>query len=296
MGFIASLLGVAPQQASIQSPVTANQATGQYNQANSAVQQQQDFTHAVMGQNGLNNQANVYNQLSGIASGTGANPAQAMLSQSTGQNVAQTQALMAGQRGASQNAGLIARQAAQQGANLQQQAVGQGASLQAQQSLNALGQMGSLANTQVGQQQQALGQLQASTQGLYGQTLGGIANQNNANVASQSSVNQSNASMFGGLANMVGGIGQGLLAAPIPKAHGGMIEAPSNHVLDYFSAGGQPAGVVPGMANVQGDSRKNDVVPAMLSPGEIVVPRSAAVDPNKAAAFAKAVAMRKGLR
>jgi hypothetical protein len=296
MGFIASLLGVAPQQASIQSPVTANQATGQYNQANSAVQQQQGFTNAVLGQNGLGNQSNVYNQLSGVANGTGPNPAQAMLNQSTGQNVAQTQALMAGQRGASQNAGLIARQAAQQGANLQQQAVGQGASLQAQQSLNALGQMGSLANTQVGQQQQALGQLQAGTQGLYGQTLGGIANQNNANVASQSSVNQSNASMFGGLANMVGGIGQGLLAAPIPKAHGGMIEAPSNHVLDYFSAGGQPAGVVPGMANVQGDSRKNDVVPAMLSPGEIVVPRSAAVDPNKAAAFAKAVAMRKGLR
>jgi hypothetical protein len=37
-------------------------------------------------------------------------------------------------------------------------------------------------------------------------------------------------------------------------------------------------GLVPGKAKVRGDSQKNDVVPAMLSPGEIVVPRSAAQD------------------
>lgn len=34
-------------------------------------------------------------------------------------------------------------------------------------------------------------------------------------------------------------------------------------------------GVVPGEANVAGDSYANDVIPAQLSPGEIVVPRSA---------------------
>ena len=34
-------------------------------------------------------------------------------------------------------------------------------------------------------------------------------------------------------------------------------------------------GVVPGMASVAGDSLKNDKVPAMLSPGELVIPRSA---------------------
>jgi hypothetical protein len=49
---------------------------------------------------------------------------------------------------------------------------------------------------------------------------------------------------------------------------------------------------VPGTAKVDGDSEKNDTVPALLSPGEIVVPRSAAKDPEKAAAFAKSVAMR----
>jgi hypothetical protein len=37
-------------------------------------------------------------------------------------------------------------------------------------------------------------------------------------------------------------------------------------------------GLVPGKAKVEGDSLKNDTVPAMLSPGEIVVPRTAAND------------------
>jgi hypothetical protein len=49
---------------------------------------------------------------------------------------------------------------------------------------------------------------------------------------------------------------------------------------------------VPGQPVVNGDSPKNDKVPAMLSPGEIVIPRSASIDPEKAAAFARAVAMR----
>lgn len=44
-------------------------------------------------------------------------------------------------------------------------------------------------------------------------------------------------------------------------------------------------GQVPGKAKVQGDSPKNDVVNAKLSPGEIVIPRSIAHDPKKAAKF-----------
>ncbi len=42
---------------------------------------------------------------------------------------------------------------------------------------------------------------------------------------------------------------------------------------------------VPGKAKVAGDSPKNDTVPAMLSPGEIVIPRSKAKDADKAKAF-----------
>ena len=42
-------------------------------------------------------------------------------------------------------------------------------------------------------------------------------------------------------------------------------------------------GMVPGQAPVPGDSAQNDVVPAALSPGEIVMPRSVTQDPNKQA-------------
>jgi hypothetical protein len=45
-------------------------------------------------------------------------------------------------------------------------------------------------------------------------------------------------------------------------------------------------GVVPGQASVPGDSTQNDVVDAKLSPGEVVVPRSAAQSPDTAAQFA----------
>jgi hypothetical protein len=77
------------------------------------------------------------NQLGQEASGQGPNPAQAALAQQTGQNVAQQASLAAGQRGASGNVGLMARQNAQTGAATQQSATGQAATLQAQQQLSA---------------------------------------------------------------------------------------------------------------------------------------------------------------
>lgn len=108
-------------------------------------------------QNVLAAQQGTAGQLQGIANGTGPNPAQAALNQATGQNIANQAALMAGQRGAGSNVGLMARQAAQQGAGIQQQAVGQGATMQAQQEMNALGQLTA--------QQQAMG---ATNQGIAG--------------------------------------------------------------------------------------------------------------------------------
>jgi hypothetical protein len=51
--------------------------------------------------------------------------------------------------------------------------------------------------------------------------------------------------------------------------------------LAMASTGGQ----VDGRAKAQGDSIKNDTVPALLSPGEIVIPRSAATDAQAAHAF-----------
>jgi hypothetical protein len=53
-------------------------------------------------------------------------------------------------------------------------------------------------------------------------------------------------------------------------------------------------GGVPGTAPVPGDSRRNDVVPAALSPGEIVIPRSHAGSPEAAASFVAALQARQG--
>lgn len=240
MGSIGGLLGVSggaggsgfagPNGANITNPVEAGQTATAYQQSQDAQAQQRNLLAALQGQNGIQNQSNVYNQLQGVANGTGPNPAQAMLAQQTGQNVANQAALMAGQRGAGANAGLIARQAAQAGGNLQQQAVGQGATMQANQSLNAIGQAGQLAGQQVGQQQnqtnQNTGSQQAQQQMLYNATQG----VNQAQVSNQASINAANAGLANtnlqGQQGMIGGIMNGIGgAAGLAKAQGGMIHA-----------------------------------------------------------------------
>jgi hypothetical protein len=115
-------------------------------------------------------QGQTLGQLSDISQGRGPNPAQTMLNQATGQNVANQAALMAGQRGAGTNVGMIARQAGQQGAGIQQNAAGQAATLEAQQRLGALGQMGGQEQN-MGNTGQQIGNLGA---GIVGQTQTGI--------------------------------------------------------------------------------------------------------------------------
>jgi len=65
--------------------------------------------------------------------------------------------------------------------------------------------------------------------------------------------------------------------ADLDKANGGMINAP----IHDFRAGGQ----VPGTPEVSGDSPKNDVVSAKLSPGEIVLPRTVVQHPQEVPKF-----------
>lgn len=83
------------------------------------------------------------------------------------------------------------------------------------------------------------------------------------------------------------------------KAEGGMIELPKEEMVEEHRRlipqlegterekqekelaeiqDMRNGGKVPGQAEVPGDSPKNDTVPAMLSPGELVVPRSATSD------------------
>jgi hypothetical protein len=342
-----------------------------------AITQQQAFLNAINNQGGLNaSQAGIFgqqqalaNQFGQLASGQGPNPAQAQLAQNTGQNMQQQAAMMAGARGAQSNPGLIGREAAQVGGNIQQQAVGQAATMQAQQQLAGMqalaaqqGQMANLATAGVGQQQTALSQLGAQTQnyqqmmqqgltsqnqqqlqaqmgqadlakqgmsggqGLVGGLLGGVAagaskllfagggtvpdsptsiQQNTDNKLGKSILGQFASNMgtsFGGNGTSQGGpsavfkgansfgnaLGTGLanaftstpLSATTPTPMGASDLNPGA-MAQYASDGGE----VGGKAKIKGDSEKNDTVPAMLSPGEVVIPRSHVNDPHKTAEF-----------
>lgn len=232
MGAISGLLGTAggangsgfaaPSSVATLNPTTVDQANQSYQNALQGLGNQAQFVNALQNNAGVDNQANVYNQLQGVVNGTGPNPATAQLAQATGANTANQAALMAGQRGSSSNVGLMARQAAMQGANNQQQAIGQAATTQANQSLNALNSAGTIAGNQVNQAQQGFQGYNTAAQGLQSNVLGGIAAQNNANVGMQSNLNTANAglaeSMEKGQAGMLGGPG-----ATMSLAQGGKI-------------------------------------------------------------------------
>ena len=211
-------------------------------------------------QQGINTQVyaqqqQLANQLMQQAQGQGPNPAQAQLNQATGQNVANQAALMGSQRGASANPNLVAKQAAQQGSQIQQQAAGQSATMGAQQQLAAqqalMGQQSQMAGQNMGIQnaytQAAQAQLQQMMGGMQAQNqnqlqLGGIK----AGMAQ--SQNQQQGALAGGLLNAAGTVGAAM-----------------------FSEGGK----VPGQPEVPHNDPQNDKVKAMLSPGELVIPLDA---------------------
>lgn len=300
------------QGANLQTPLTSDQAMAAQAQAQEAIKQQQAFAQAVAAQGGLGNQTAVFqqqqalaNQLANQSAGGGPNPAQDQLAQNTAQNVAQQAALMGSQRGTSANPGLLARQAAMQGAGIQQQAAGQAATLGAQQQLasqqalmqqqNALqGVAANQVNNQA-QQQNQYGQMAQNQQGtLFNQLnaqnqvqAGEAANMNNVNSGIESTNLHERDALAQGAMNAAS-------SALTKKAHGGMIQ-PKSKVVHYLSCGGAVAnmkegGSVAGQAKISGDSLKNDTQPAMLSPGEIVIPRSITMHPNAAVLAAKFVA------
>jgi hypothetical protein len=97
----------------------------------------------------------------------------------------------------------------------------------------------------------------------------------------QTAVGQQNAGLIGGLVgaagNVAGGYASGAaLGSAIAAAEGGEIPPKSTVAPTTFLRGGP----VPGQARVAGDSPRNDTVPARLSPGEFVVPRSVAQQPG----------------
>lgn len=183
--------------------------------------------------------------LQGQAAGTGPNAALGMLQKGSEEAIKRSAGALASQRGI--NPALAQRLASQQAAEQGQQAAQAGAIMQAQQSQQALGQLGNV-----------YGQL--GGQAIQGQDVvqRALAQQNAVNAG----IEAANTEMGG---RVVGGLMQGAGAyLGLNKAHGGVIEGQAKH---------------------DGDTEANDTVPAMLSPGEIVIPRTKSVDADKAKEF-----------
>jgi hypothetical protein len=225
-------------------------------------------------QNTINQQQSLANALQQQMQGGGPNLAETQLQAGTDRAIKQAAALGGAQRGLSP--GTAARQILQQQAGINQGSANEAAQLRQQQQLQAQGQLGNVL-AQQGQlglgQVGALGNLQQAQNALnLQQSLG----TQGLNLQAQQA-NQQAANNF--LPGILGGVGQ---------AAKGIAELHDGGVAHDFRDGGQ----VPGEAEHAGDHPDNDTVPAMLSPGEVVVPRTlvkqAALDPDKVASFVSA--------
>jgi hypothetical protein len=137
----------------------------------------------------------------------------------------------------------------------------------------------------------ALGQYYAGNNSLNGNAAafsGGI----NPAIQDQSLLSSLTGDKPEGLSNSQAGAGaQGI---------GGQNVAPTGATdLGSLAEVAAHGALIPGRAKVKGDSSKNDTVPAVLSPGEIVIPRSIAQGkdaPKRAAEFVAKVLAKNGLR
>jgi hypothetical protein len=242
--------------------------------------QRQQFLDAIgRSQNGLYNDQVQQQQLASAlldqSSGRGTNLANQQLQQATDLNNQQGAGLIASQKGI--NPALAARLAAQNTAQNNQKAALDSGTLRMQQQLGAQQQLGSLYGSMAQQnlqnqnilQNAQAAQNQAINQGALGaQGINAGVSEENTKVRGQ---------LVGGLLQGGSSVGAAALASPaaaVAAAHGGEI---------------------PGTASKPGDSPENDTVPAMVSPKEIVLPRSVTLAkdaPEKAKEFVKQLKMK----
>jgi hypothetical protein len=237
----------------------------------------------------LNQQQQLAQTLQNQVNGGGPNLAATELQNATQNQNAQAAGLIGATRGMSP--ALAARQILNQQATNSQAASGQAAQTAEQQQLGAesqlgtvLGQQGNLATNQLG----TLGQLQQGQNqiGLQSQQL-----QENAQLANQNAAN----SFIPGVGQLASGVGQTINGiANMNK--GGVVDAMVSPGEMIIPPGGNydDGGIVPGQAQVDGDSPKNDTVPVKLPVGAIVAPRSVtnngspSLDPKRVADFVNA--------
>jgi hypothetical protein len=242
------------------------------------------------------NQQALAQQLLAQSQGQGPNPAQGMLQQATNQNMRSAAGIVSGAKGI--NPALAARYAGQNAAAANQQSANQSSILRAQQQLAAQGQLGGLYG-QMGQQN--LGQQQILQEALARQnaaTLQGSLGIQGINSGIASGNAGMRRQITGNILGAIGGQGANILGGGGSSSGGGFGSMAGGQEASGLEGAAVMAAsrgaLVPGHAQVDGDHPDNDTVPAMLSPGEIVIPRSHAKDAESAKAFVEHLLKRKG--
>jgi len=275
------------------------QAQELYKQQQDRLLQQQQFVNALQAQSpqAIAAQQQLLKQLQGQAMGTaGPSVAQRQLAETTAENAQRQAALMASQRGASANLGLLARNISDVGAGAQQQAARQAATLRAQEQLAAQQGLAGLTGQQLGQIGQAQQTGLAGTTAAQQNVLNAIAESNRAREAAS----KQQGGILGGLAGAVGTVLGGPLGGAIGSGIGSLFGGGSrgSNISDYTSLahGGKVQGYAEGgeveemdgdeyLRRLQDDLGKpapvgvaqnrfaqGGVVPAMVSPGERYLP------------------------
>lgn len=290
MSFLSSALGAKNTFSA--APATGN-ATFQSENLQPAINTgQTTVQNQIAGVNGIvGQQQDLASQLKAQSMGAGPNIADLQLKQATDRNNQQAAGMLASQRGL--NPALAARLIAQNQASNNQTAAGQSGLMRAQQQLASEGQLanvyGQAAGETLGTGTLANQNLTVNQNALQNQNSD-VINANNAANSVNAGVSNQNAQING---NLIGGVLQGAgsaaaaaLGAKGGKVHGGKVPAilsPGERYLNAKEAakvketGENPmkhGKVIPGKANVPGDSLENDVVPAHLEPGGVVLPRS----------------------
>lgn len=235
-------------------------------------------------QNTINQQGQLAQALQQEMQGGGPNLGATQLQQATDRANSQAAGLIGSQRGMSP--ALAARQILNQQAANNQGATNQAVQTQQQLQLGAQGQLGNV----LGQEGQlGLGQEQALQQASQGQNALNLQ----AQLANQKAANDFLPSVLGGAS----GVAQGAAKIGAMFNEGGQVDAMVSPGEMVVPPGGNydDGGIIPGEAQVMGDSPKNDTVPAKLPVGAVVVPRSVTggggpnLNPAKVADFINAL-------
>lgn len=151
------------------------------------------------------------------------------------------------------------------------------------------------ANTGINNQQNTTNTLQVPQQNFANQGTAVAARQNSyipgvnyysgANSAMQAEKGNKAGAVVGGIGAVVGGIYGGPAGAAAGGAAGkkvgtSMAGGDQNQQSQDGTAYAAFGGKIPGIAPHHGDTMANDSVPTMLSPGEVVLPRSIAAHPS----------------